>query len=150
MVLFKKMRSLFFIKFIKFCAVGISGVAVDMGVTYICKEMLRINKYIASSTGFVCAASSNYFLNRIWTFRSTDPNVMRQYLFFFGIALVGLMFNNFILWLLNDKVAVDFCRMFRKHLQQPNPDRLNFYCAKLVAILIVTVWNFMANAILTF
>jgi putative flippase GtrA len=136
--------------FLKFCTVGFSGIAVDFGVTYFCKELLRIFRYIANSTGFVCAASSIYFLNRVLTFRSTDPNIMRQYLFFFGIALAGLIFNNLILWFLNDKRAVDFYRMFKKYSHLSNPDRLNFYCAKLVAILIVTVWNFAANSILTF
>jgi putative flippase GtrA len=142
------MQSLLFFKFVKFCFVGISGMAVDFGLTYFCKELLRINKYIANSTGFICAASSNYFLNRIWTFQSTDPHVVRQYLFFLGISLAGLIFNNLILWLLNDKWAVDFCRMF--NLPLSNTDKLNFYWAKLVTILIVTVWNFVANNVLTF
>lgn len=32
-------------QFIKFCVVGGSGVFVDFGVTYLCKEWLRLNKY---------------------------------------------------------------------------------------------------------
>ena len=33
----------------------------------------RANKYLANSSGFVCAVVSNYLLNRIWTFESHDP-----------------------------------------------------------------------------
>ena len=42
-------------QFIKFCVVGGSGVFVDFGVTYLCKEWLRLNKYLANSLGFLCA-----------------------------------------------------------------------------------------------
>jgi putative flippase GtrA len=57
-------------KFIKFCIVGFSGVFVDFGITWLAKERLRANKYLANSIGFICAASSNYLLNRNWTFKS--------------------------------------------------------------------------------
>lgn len=39
-------------QFIKFCIVGGSGVFVDFGITYLCKEWLKFNKYIANSLGF--------------------------------------------------------------------------------------------------
>ena len=59
-------------EFIKFCVVGGSGVGVDFGITYLLKEKARINKYIANSAGFVCAATTNYILNRIWVSPSWD------------------------------------------------------------------------------
>ncbi|OQC33736.1 MAG: GtrA-like protein [Bacteroidetes bacterium ADurb.Bin057] len=51
---------IFILKFIKFCVVGASGMVVDFGVTWILKEKLKVNKYIANSTGFILAATSNY------------------------------------------------------------------------------------------
>lgn len=62
-------------QFIKFCVVGGSGVFVDFGVTYLCKEWLRLNKYLANSLGFLCASTSNYVLNRIWTFHNETPTL---------------------------------------------------------------------------
>ena len=56
------------IQFIKFCVVGASGMAVDFGITFLGKEKLRLNKYVANSLGFISAASTNYVLNRLWTF----------------------------------------------------------------------------------
>lgn len=82
-------RSVMIAQFIKFCVVGGSGVVVDFAITYLLKEKLRLNKYIANSTGFVCAASTNYLLNRLWTFQSHDPQVTRQYMLFLAIALDG-------------------------------------------------------------
>ena len=121
-----------FSQFIKFCVVGFTGMVVDFGITFLCKEKLRLNKYISNSLGFVTAASSNYFLNRLWTFESHDPKIAAQYIQFVGISAIGLLLNNIIIYLLNDKC------------------RLNFYLSKLVAIGGVTLWNFFMNYFFTF
>jgi putative flippase GtrA len=122
----------FLVKFLKFGLVGFSGVFVDFGVTYICKEWLKIQKYVANSIGFVVAASSNYLFNRIWTFRSNNPEVAKEYTEFFVISLVGLGFANLIVYLVHGRL------------------KQNFYLAKLFAIGVVTIWNFFANYYITF
>ena len=121
-----------FVQFIKFCVVGGTGVVVDFGITFLFKEKLKLNKYIANSLGFMAAASTNYLLNRWWTFRSHDPEVAQQYVQFVGISAIGLILNNIIIYLLNDKA------------------RLNFYLSKLIAIGLVTLWNFFMNYYFTF
>ena len=125
-------NELFFIKFIKFCVVGFSGMIVDFGVTWLLKEILKVNKYISNSCGFVTAASSNYLFNRIWTFESSNSQITIEYLSFFVIALVGLGINNLLIWLLSDKFKV------------------HFYLSKIVATGVVTVWNFGMNYAFTF
>ncbi len=122
----------FFLKFVKFCIVGFSGVFVDFGITFFCKEILKIQKYISNSLGFVMAASSNYIMNRIWTFHSTNPNVALEFTRFFLIALIGLAINLLVIWAMTGKFKV------------------NFYLSKLVATIIVTLWNFLINAYYTF
>ena len=121
-----------FLQFIKFCVVGGTGVVVDFGITFLFKEKLKLNKYIANSLGFMAAASTNYLLNRWWTFRSHDPEVAQQYVQFVGMSAIGLILNNIIIYLLNDKA------------------RLNFYLSKLIAIGLVTLWNFFMNYYFTF
>lgn len=120
------------VQFIKFCFVGGSGVFVDFGITWFFKEICRINKYIANSIGFVCAATSNYLLNRIWTFESHDPEIAMQYARFIGISVIGLLINNAAIYLFNDKL------------------KFNFYFSKLLAIGIVTFWNFFMNYFFNF
>lgn len=122
----------FFLKFVKFSLVGFSGIFVDFGITFIGKEILKIQKYIANSFGFIVAASSNYFLNRLWTFQSTNPNIMLEFTRFFIIALIGLIINLLIIWAMTGKFKV------------------NFYVSKLAATLVVTLWNFLINAYYTF
>lgn len=122
----------FLLKFIKFSLVGFSGIFVDFGTTFICKELLRIQKYIANSMGFILAATSNYILNRLWTFHSTNPNVALEFTRFFIIALIGLIINLLIIWAMTGKFKV------------------NFYLSKLAATIVVTLWNFLINAYYTF
>jgi putative flippase GtrA len=65
----------FFRKFLKFGVVGFSGVFVDFSFTYICKEWLKIQKYIANANGFSIAAGWNYLFNRIRTFHIHNPQI---------------------------------------------------------------------------
>ncbi|MEA3447935.1 MAG: GtrA family protein [Bacteroidota bacterium] len=122
----------FIYKFIKFCAVGGSGVLIDYGFTYLCKEKLKINKYVSNSIGFIIAASSNYILNRIWTFGSENENITTEYFSFIVVSIVGLLINNAVLWLIHGKL------------------KYNFYLSKLAAIGVATIWNFLANYTFTF
>ncbi len=122
----------FLFKFIKFGIVGFSGLFVDFGFTYICKEILKIQKYVSNAIGFTLAASSNYYLNRVWTFKSTDPEIFVEYSEFIIISMIGLGINTLILWIIVTKF------------------KLNFYLSKVFAIAVVTVWNFLANAFITF
>ncbi len=119
-------------KFIKFGIVGLSGLFVDFGLTWLFKEKAGIPKLIANAIGFSTAATSNYFFNRIWTYQSTNPKIMVEYSEFFIIALFGLGINTFVIWLLNGKF------------------KLNFYLAKAIATAVVTLWNFGANTYITF
>lgn len=120
------------LRFVKFGVIGCSGMVVDFGVTWVCKEKLRWNKYLSNSLGFVLAATNNYIWNRLWTFHSTNKNVTREYGSFLLISVVGLGLNNLIIYLLHD------------HLH------LNFYLAKIIAIGLVTIWNFGMNYLITF
>ena len=76
------------LKFIKFCAVGGSGVIVDFSLTYLCKEKFRLNKHLSNSIGFMIAASSNYILNRIWTFGSLNQDIKTEYLSLIFVSTV--------------------------------------------------------------
>ena len=105
---------------------------VDFGLTYLLKEKIKIHKYVANACGFMMAASTNYILNRIWTFHSKNPQIMLEYGHFIFISFIGLGINSLILWILVSK--------YNK----------NFYLAKLFAIALTTLWNFAANLYFTF
>jgi putative flippase GtrA len=117
-------------KFLKFGIVGFTGLVIDFSITFLLKEKLKIHRYISSSAGFTIAASSNYLLNRLWTFESNNPRVIVEYGSFIIISLIGLLINNLFLYLFEKK--------------------LRFYVAKFFAIVVTTLWNFFANYYLTF
>ncbi len=123
----------FILKLLKFAAVGISGMGVDFGFTSFFKEILKVKKYISNSIGFTVAATTNFILNRVWTFGSTDPQVIVQYSKFFIIALLGLLLNNITVFFFTDYKF-----------------RLNFYLSKGIATLVVFFWNFFMNYFFTF
>ena len=76
-----------FYKFLKFGTVGLSGMVVDFGITFLFKEKFNFNKYFSNSCGFFAAASSNFILNRFWTFQSADPAVAFQYVKFLSLSI---------------------------------------------------------------
>lgn len=120
------------LKFIKFCAVGGSGLIIDFGLTYMCKEKIRINRYLANTIGFITAATSNYILNRIWTFESLNRNIVNEYISFIIVSIIGLLINTGTLWILHGKM------------------KYNFYLSKIGAVGVAILWNFFANYQYTF
>jgi putative flippase GtrA len=121
-----------FIQFLHFCIVGVLGVSLDFFITWVLKEKMHWRKYLANSTAFIMGTSMNYALNRHWTFHSTDPNLVEQYLTFMLIGAIGLGINNLIVLFLHSK------------------KEQNFYLAKFFAIGVVVLWNFFANYSYTF
>lgn len=119
-------------KLFKFGATGLLGMGIDFGTTWLCKEKAHWNKYVSNSLGFSLAVMSNYTFNRIWTFQSSNPNWLGEFLRYLLISLVGLLINNTVIYFFHGR-----------------KDR-NFYVAKLLAVALVFVWNFTANFLFTF
>lgn len=122
----------FFLKVIKFGIVGAGGLIVDFVVTYYCKERLHINRYIANSLGFITATLSNYVFNLYWTFYSGKGIEFVQYGKFLVISVIGLALNNLLVFAFHNKLKIPF------------------YVSKIIAIGLVSVWNFFGNYIYTF
>jgi putative flippase GtrA len=116
----------------KFGIVGTTGLFVDFGITYLCKEKLRWNKFVANSCGFSLAVINNFLLNRFWTFNSTGAQWQVEFGKFVLFALVGLGLNNLLLYIFNNKFHI------------------KFYVSKGFATVCVFVWNFLSNYYFTF
>lgn len=121
-----------FIKFFKFGLVGFSGLIIDFGVTWICKEKLKINKYLANTFGFLFAVSNNYLLNKYFTFNDTNSAIGTQFALFLGISIIGFLLNIGFLYLLQKNT------------------KINFYVCKGIVTAVVIIWNFCANSYFTF
>ena len=124
-------------KFIKFGIVGASGMVVHFAVLYLLRDVAHINQFVANTIGFVTAATTNYFLNRIWTFRSQEKQVTVEYLKFILVSLIGLGINNGTLWV-GGRLLPDW------------NDDWRFYILWIVAVGVTTLWNFFGNMLFTF
>lgn len=122
----------FIFKIIKFGIVGFLGFVIDFGLTYVFKEKLKMNKFVANALGFLISALVNFTVNRIWTFENHNPDLAMQLGKFMAIASVALMLNSLIIYILNGKI------------------RINFYVSKIIAVLFVMFYNFIMNSLFTF
>jgi putative flippase GtrA len=119
-------------KFLRFCVVGVTGTALDFALTYIFKEVLKIQKYVANAISFAIAATSNYYFNRTWTFQSHSADYMSEYFRFLIVAIIGLGLSTLILYIVQTKF------------------KQNFWISKVFATGIVLMWNFIGSKLFTF
>jgi dolichol-phosphate mannosyltransferase len=122
-------------RFIRFAAVGLSGVVVDMGLLFLLSDPTMLgwgltrSKLIASEM----AIFNNFLWNDAWTFAdlAAQQRGFRQRLRRFGkfqlICMAGVALNTILLNL------------------QFNLLGMNRYVANAIAIAAVTAWNFWLN-----
>ena len=121
-----------FIAFIKFGITGVLGLVIDFALTWVFKDELNVNKFIANAIGFTTAVVCNYFIHRNWTFKGNKSKSGPQFTAFFTVSVIGLLLNSAIIFLLSNMLF------------------LNFYLSKAIAIFIVFFWNFSANYFFVF
>jgi dolichol-phosphate mannosyltransferase len=122
-------------KFIMFCLVGGSGVFVDMGVLFLLADphMLGWNLSVSKALAAETALVSNFVWNDLWTFREISVGQpgwwarTSRFAKFNLICLAGIGLN---VLLLNAQV----------HLLG-----MNVYVANLIAVFLVSLWNFGMN-----
>ncbi|NMF58485.1 glycosyltransferase [Pseudanabaena yagii] len=122
-------------RFLKFGIVGFSGVCVDMAILYLLSDAstlhwgLTRSKIISSEVAVI----NNFLWNDLWTFSDISSHQkgwrkrIKRFLKFNFICLFGMGLNLIILNLLY------------------NYAHINQYLANLIAIAIVTIWNFWFN-----
>ncbi len=134
------------LKFLKFGVVGASGMVVDFAVLILMRDEVGLPDLWANTVSFTTAATTNYFLNRIWTFRSQDKQVGVEYLKFLGVSIIGLGINNGVLYL----SSLLWPEAYSSSITLLGMNIDVFYIFKLVAIAITTLWNFFGNMLFTF
>jgi putative flippase GtrA len=85
-------RRLLLAQFLRFAIVGTAGFIVDTATVYGLRHPLGL--YGAGMVAYIIAASSNWALNRIWTFRGQGAQAAhRQWAMFMVTNLVGFVLN---------------------------------------------------------
>lgn len=122
-------------RFIRFGLVGLSGVFVDMTVFYLLSDPTTLgwgltrSKILAAEVAII----NNFLWNDRWTFGDLSSQQkgwskrFKRFLKFNAICLAGLVLNVLLLNLLYNAFGI------------------NRYLANLIAIALVTLWNFWVN-----
>lgn len=78
--------------FVRFGFVGVLGFCWDTGTVYALRA--HVNLYVAGACGFLVAATANWVLNRVWTFRHVAHDAAHvQWLKFVAANAVGFVAN---------------------------------------------------------
>ena len=81
----------------KFVLVGLVGVVINFGLTFIQKELFDWNKYIANTNAYILAILANFVLNRYWTFSAQNHDIQDQFYCSKAIAVCVIFVWNFML-----------------------------------------------------
>jgi dolichol-phosphate mannosyltransferase len=121
--------------FFRFCAVGTSGVVVDMSLLFLLSDPKMLGWGLTRSKILAAEAAllNNFIWNDAWTFgdiarhQNTFGQRVKRFLKFNAICSLGILFNVMI-------INIEF-----------NFFHMNRYLANLIAIGLVTLWNYKTN-----
>jgi putative flippase GtrA len=116
--------------FARYCTVGASGYVVNSGLFLLFQQELPYP--VAFVLAFVAAATSNFALNRAWTFQVTGRRASPQYARFLAVSTGALTMDLLVLLGLVETAGVP---------------RL---AAAAVAILVATPASYLGNRLWTF
>jgi putative flippase GtrA len=91
-------------QFVKFAVVGLSGFLVNFLVFTLLRKIVpnheqSLQYTLIYSGAFLTGGVSNYYLNRIWTFRSTG-HAVREGAQFMTVSLIALVVGLLVSWAL--------------------------------------------------
>ena len=83
---------------VKYALVGLIGLAFDWGTFYVIHPFVdpygQLGLQLGKAVAFFVASSGTYWVNRVWTFRSTHPEVAAEGIRFLAVSCIGLVLNN--------------------------------------------------------
>jgi putative flippase GtrA len=161
----EKLKPFFSTRFLKFLAVGASGVFVNLGALALLADALGIQVNLASALAIEISINSNFVINEVWTFRDCrEPGrgLFKRLLQFHIVSIIGAMvqWTVFIVgnmcWLLILEGAGGFehyagqggsglpSLIAQSVISPPDVGNLK-YLSQLFGIGLATLWNFVAN-----
>jgi putative flippase GtrA len=115
---------------VRYCCVGGSGYLINLGVFLLADPSMPYT--LAFTVAFICAATSNFLWNRLWTFRVEHGRPHHQYARFLCVSTIALGLDLIVL-----RALVELAGM-------PKPP------AAAIAILVALPVSFLGNKLWTF
>jgi len=125
--LFAKHRHLS-LQFVRYLGVAFVGLGFDFGTLVFLREICHVHYLVAAAGGFMAGLAINYILSVRYVF--TNPKI-KSHAMNFGlfalIGLIGLGLLSLCMWALTDGLGI------------------NYIISKVLATVIVYMWNFFAR-----
>ena len=136
-------------RFLRFAIVGAIGAVVDFGVLNLLM-LIGVPFIAAGVVSFICAVVNNFLWNRFWTYPdSRSKPVSHQLVQFAFINVIGLVIRTPLLAFL-EKVLIPLCQKILPANFFLSVDVVAHNIALAIAILVVMLWNFIANRYWTY
>ena len=114
---------------LKFGVVGVIAFLIDYGLLYILTEYANIYYLISSIISFTVSLIFNYILSIKWVFDVTKKQTYKEVFVFVVLSVIGLGINQLVMYLGSDIMYI------------------YYMLTKLVATVIVMIWNFITRKI---
>jgi len=120
-------------EFVKFGVVGGIGTLVNLAILYLLTEKAGVYYMISAILSFIVAMSSNFILNKLWTFKENIKlEIGKKYLQFGLVSFSALLVNLFFLYIFTEVLGI------------------YYIISQVLAIGIALIINFLGNKIWTF
>jgi dolichol-phosphate mannosyltransferase len=118
---------------VKFGVVGGIGTLVNIAILYLLTEKIGVYYLISAIFSFIIAMSSNFILNKVWTFKENIKlGIGKKYLQFGLVSISALLINLFFLYIFTEIFGI------------------YYIISQILAIGIALIINFFGNKIWTF
>lgn len=118
-------------QFIKFGLVGVIAAVIDFGLLTVLTEYFNIYYLMSAAISFIIATIFNYLASMRYVFESRYGKSQRRQeaIIFLILSIIGLILNQILMWFFVDITA------------------FHYIIAKVLATIIVMVWNFVSRKI---
>jgi putative flippase GtrA len=140
------LKPLLSVRFLKFCTVGASGVAVNLGCLALFADLLGLNQNLSGALAIEVSINTNFLVNELWTFRdrrSSSGGLVRRWAKFHAVSIVGAVLQWITFFLMNLAVA----SLLDLKWDAASGASVGgwIYVSQLTGIAVATLWNFFAN-----
>lgn len=121
------------IQLFRYLFVGGFSFLVDYSLLYVLTEYYHLHYLVSATISFIAGLVTNYLLSTHWIFRHSKlDSKMMEFIIFSIIGVVGLVFNNLLLYVFTDVL------------------HLHYMISKLITAAIVMLWNFLGRKLILF
>lgn len=116
------------IQLLRYGIVGGIAYSVDFGFLFFLTEFIKIHYLVSAAIAFILGLLTNYVLSILWVFpKRTLADKRIEFLIFSIIGLIGLGFNELIIWFFTELI------------------HFHYLISKIFSTIVVFFWNFLAR-----